>query len=309
VIDSFTLDDSTITDGETTWLRWEFHNATESRLERDGVEIQTDLPSPGDRPVNPHVTRTFKLVVSNAAGSAEASVTLTVTPAVTPAPVIHYFKVNGVEGDISINAGDSVTLEWDTDNAWGGVTLNGVGAVSPGSTTETPGATTTYTLIADNGAGDQVSLSRTVTVVPPTPILDQFQTATDYGFWFDDGARRWQEFKPTLGHVSAVEIYVQKAGNPGNVITEIRTVGGTVLAQKIANVPSTGWFTVEFPAPVEVSPGTKYRIYVYADQDSPNPSQRYSWRGSVSSAYDSECLTDVSSGWSDYDYAFKTFGY
>jgi len=151
-----------------------------------------------------------------------------------------------------------------------------------------------------------------VTVIPPTPILDQFQTTVDYGFWLDDAAKRWQEFKPTLSHVSSVQIYVRKDGNPGNLITEIRTVADAVLGQRITNmsaVPSSGWLTVNFPVPIGVSPGTKYRIYVYADQDSPNPSNRYFWRGSNASTYDPSCVNDVSGSWPNYDYAFKTFGY
>ncbi len=141
VIDSFTIDDSTITDGETTTLRWEFHNATESHLYRDGVEIESGLTSPGDKPVNPHVTRTFKLVVSNAAGSAEASVTLTVNPA--GPPVIEFFKAD----PNTINAGDSTTLSWglvtnatsvEIDQGIGGVGTPDSVVVSPAAPPPTP---------------------------------------------------------------------------------------------------------------------------------------------------------------------------
>jgi len=159
VIDSFTIDDSTITAGETTWLRWEFHNATESHLYRDDVEIQSDLPSSGNRAVNPAVTRTFKLVVSNAVGSAEASLTLTVNPA--GPPVIEFFTAS----PDTINAGDSSTLEWGSvTNATSVEIDQGIGGVpTPDSTVVSPATTTTYTMTAV-GAGGTTTASVTVTV-------------------------------------------------------------------------------------------------------------------------------------------------
>jgi hypothetical protein len=140
--------------------------------------------------------------------------------------------------------------------------------------------------------------------------LDQSQTGENYGFWFEDDVVRWQEFIPILDRVNAAEILVVKQGSPGNVIVELRTTTGTVLAQDTiagADVPSAGWVRAEF-SPVLVTPGTKYRIYVYGDANSPSPTTRYFWRGSTTSTYCPTCETDVSSGWPDYDYAFKTFG-
>jgi len=230
----------------------------------------------------------------------------TATPTPPGPPVIEFFTADPV----TITAGESTTLSWGlVSNATGVVIDQGIGGVpSPDSRVVSPATTTTYTMTAI-GLGGTTTASVTVTVIPPTPILDQIQAGIDYGFWFDDDAIRWQEFKPTLGHVTAVQIYVGRSGNPGNVITEIRTVGGVVLGQKIANVPSSGWFTMDFPAPVEVSPGTKYRIFVRADANSPNPDNRYFWRGSKASTYDPSCVNDVSGSWPNYDYAFKTFGY
>jgi len=148
--------------------------------------------------------------------------------------------------------------------------------------------------------------------IAQSEILDQAQTKREYGFWFDDDVIRWQEFIPTLNNVTAVEVFMYKVGNPGNVIVEIRTTDGTTLAQKTiveANVPTSDWVRVEFSTPVSVSPGTKYRIYVYSDTDSPSTTNRYSWKGSNENpTYCPECKADVSGGWPDYDYAFKTYG-
>jgi hypothetical protein len=180
VIDSYTIDDSTITDGETTWLRWEFHNATESHLYRDAVEIDSGLSSAGDRPVNPHVTRTFKLVVSNAVGSAEASVTLTVNPA--GPPVIEFFTASPG----TITTGDSSTLEWGSVTNATSVTIDqGIGGVgTPGSTVVSPGSTTTYTMEAV-GPGGTTTASVTVTVNPPAPTQVTVRVRFTEVYWED----------------------------------------------------------------------------------------------------------------------------
>jgi hypothetical protein len=142
--------------------------------------------------------------------------------------------------------------------------------------------------------------------------VDQAQPEADYGFWFEDDVIRWQEFVPSLDNVTSIEIIVGKNGAPGDVLIEVRTVDGTVLGQSSileADVPAgAGWVTAEFTPPVLVSPGTKHRIFVYSDQDSPSPDDRYHWRGQVSSSYCPSCDTDVSSEWPDYRYAFKTYG-
>jgi len=146
--------------------------------------------------------------------------------------------------------------------------------------------------------------------IAQSEILDQSQTETDYGFWFEDDVIRWQEFIPALDNITSVELFIHKSGNPGNVIVEIRTTDGTILDQETiveADVPVYDWVRAEFSAPVSVSPGTKYRIYVYSDTDSPSTDNRYNWRGTTPSTYCSTCDTDLES-WPDYDYAFKTYG-
>jgi hypothetical protein len=150
-----------------------------------------------------------------------------------------------------------------------------------------------------------------IQIVHAQEVLDQSQTAFDYSYWFEDTTIRWQEFKPTLDNCTAVEIRVTKTGNPGNVVTEIRTTGATLLGQQLsqeAYVPSSGWLRVEFSEPIDLVPGTKYRIYVSSDEDSPDPQNRYFWSGTTSSTYDSGCESDVSEMLPDYDYAFKTYG-
>jgi hypothetical protein len=145
-----------------------------------------------------------------------------------------------------------------------------------------------------------------------TEMLDQNQTAINYGFWFDDEVIRWQEFKPTLETLTSLDVYVARHGNPGDVIIEVKNLQGDTLGQKTisqANVPTPGsWLRCEFIPAIALSPGVKYRIYVYSNQDRPSPDDYYSWRGSTESTYDSDCANDAIEGWPNYDYAFITYG-
>jgi len=142
-------------------------------------------------------------------------------------------------------------------------------------------------------------------------IKDQTQGRTDYGFWFDSSTIHWQEFMPTLNNLMAVEIYLNVTGNPGNVIVEIRKLDGSVLGQKTvlqADITPLAWNKIIFPAVIELTPGTKYRIYVRADQVSPGPSESYIWRGSLNSPYNPSCDNDTTPTKPTYDFAFRTYG-
>ena len=149
---------------------------------------------------------------------------------------------------------------------------------------------------------------------PVGHIIDQYQPEKNYGFWFDDEVIRWQEFRPTLRSLNMLEVIIQKSGNPGDVIVEIQSEdGGSVLMQWVvdaADIPLSGWVQVSLCEPITLTPGAKYRIAVYAAEDSPSPANRYALRGSTTdSRYDSGCTNDVEGyGWTGFDYAFKTFG-
>lgn len=70
----------------------------------------------------------------------------------------------------TINAGQSTTLIWKTDYATS-VTIDQLGTVDPsGSSTVTPGQSTTYRLVAKNDTGTQEATARvTVTPAPNAP--------------------------------------------------------------------------------------------------------------------------------------------
>ncbi len=147
-------------------------------------------------------------------------------------------------------------------------------------------------------------------IVQGIEIRDQFQEGIDYGFAFDSTLIQWQEFIPALYNMTAVEIYIQKSGSPGTLIVEIQELDGTVLGHTEivdTSVAAYNWLRVDFTQ-FSVSPGTKYRIYVWADTVSPGPSNRFSWRGNTASTYCSGCINSVSGSWPDYDFAFRTYG-
>ena len=144
-------------------------------------------------------------------------------------------------------------------------------------------------------------------------VIDQAQLEDDYGFGVNDEPTWWQEFRPTLGNLMAVEIYLYRAGSPGDVIIQITDTEDDVLATVTvpeASVPAGHtWVRADLPGAVCTVPGTKYRIHIASSQASPAPSDRYVWRGEIVSAYDSGCLTSVSTGWPTFDFSFKTVGY
>jgi len=77
VITRFDVTPSTITEGQSATLRWEYSNATSAQLYPLGMAVG---PS-GSLVVSPQVTTEYRLVVYNSAGSLERIVILTVQPA------------------------------------------------------------------------------------------------------------------------------------------------------------------------------------------------------------------------------------
>lgn len=142
--------------------------------------------------------------------------------------------------------------------------------------------------------------------------LDQFQNGTNYGFWFDKEVVRWQEFIPTVNTLTAVEINVSKTGNPYDLVLEIRNAQDLSLAtEKIPSfyVPQSGWLRIYFTSPLQIQPGNKYRIVVYSNNDNSLIASRYFWSGNTSSEYCSECQNSVIESWTEFDFAFRTYGY
>jgi hypothetical protein len=141
-------------------------------------------------------------------------------------------------------------------------------------------------------------------------VIDQSQDSNDYGYWFEEGINRWQEFIPTLDFLSSIEVLIAKYGNPlGNIILSLHLIDGQLIEQVVVNQAEVvgGWNHIIFDKPIPLIPGEKYRIVITADQKRTGPDDTYSWRGLNDSEYDSGCLTDVSGSNPSYDYAFRTY--
>ncbi len=91
----------------------------------------------------------------------------------------------------SINAGDSVTLNWDAITSADSIEIdNGIGSVGPsGSQSVTPASTTTYTLIAHCGnqfttAQVTVRVAQSVATISPTNPTIGTPTFSTNQFWY-----------------------------------------------------------------------------------------------------------------------------
>jgi len=89
-------------------------------------------------------------------------------PDLSPSPVYNPATISSFSASkSSIEAGETAVLTWTTANATSVTISPGVGTVAAsGSTTVTPAATTTYTLVANSQSGSSVSSTVTITVMP-----------------------------------------------------------------------------------------------------------------------------------------------
>ena len=158
---SFTATPPSINAGETTTLAWQVDNADTVVISGIGPVN----PQAGTANVAPTQTTTYTLTATNAQGSVNQVVTVTVN-----AVEVHilFFQASPA----SITAGQSAVLNWQTQNA-DSVTLIGTGSVAlNGSSAVSPTQTTTYTLTASRGDA-HVSATVTVTVTPPVGTLPE----------------------------------------------------------------------------------------------------------------------------------------
>jgi hypothetical protein len=167
-IHAFTASPTTISAGQSVLLTPIFTNATSASID-NGVGT---VFSGAAYTRTPTATTTYTLTANGPGGPVSRSVTVTVTQGNPVA--INSFTASPT----SITAGQSVLLTpWFT-NATSASIDNGVGTVVSGAAyTQTPSATTTYTLTA-YGAGGPVSRSVTVTVTQGNPVAINSFTAS-----------------------------------------------------------------------------------------------------------------------------------
>lgn len=171
-IRSFQADTDTVMAGTPVTLTWDVQNLG------DGSHILPDtLPIKGESgniQVKPLKTTEFVLVARNGNSEKRMSVVVNVTPPPkAPKPKISSFTASSRR----IHTGESAMLSWEVDGA-AMMVLNPIGALNPGldrSRQVTPDQTTTYVLSAQGMAGEVVTKSVTITVVPPNVSIAEIK--------------------------------------------------------------------------------------------------------------------------------------
>jgi hypothetical protein len=156
-INSFNATPASITTGDSSILAWVTTGGVTNTIDQ-GVGNVTPVNTTN---VSPAVTTTYTLTSANTNGSVTAQVTVTVS--VPGAPTINSFTAT----PSTISLGQQSTLAWITTSSQTNTIDQGIGLVTPFNATNVlPIITTTYTLTAGNGSG-QNTAQATVTVIPP----------------------------------------------------------------------------------------------------------------------------------------------
>ncbi|MCG3141137.1 MAG: Hercynine oxygenase [Anaerolineae bacterium] len=140
--------------------------------------------------------------------------------------------------------------------------------------------------------------------------LDQAQTGVNYGFWFEEGIERWQEFLPEISDCARLEVCLVRNGNPGDIDISITdNADNPIWNRRIAQTEVSrgqSWLSVAIQPPLHLTPESIYRIRIVGVSGSPNAENRYFWTGHTDSSY-IRGSSSVASGWPTYDFAFQTY--
>jgi hypothetical protein len=176
VINSFNASPDVVAAGGSSVLSWNVANATAVSI---SPIIGNVNPVSGSGTVTVGSTTTFVMTATNASGSTNSSLTVSVAGGAPPSagfPSINSFTASHV----SILVGGSSTLSWNVSGA-SQVVITGIGPVSSvGSVAVSPGATTNYTLTATSPGGSWVT--QTITVAVHTLLLPPLTLAPVYDF-------------------------------------------------------------------------------------------------------------------------------
>lgn len=178
---SFTATPLTVDAGQMSTLSWTTENGTEARIDAGGATVHT-VPEgevgAGTFAVTVNQTTAYTLYVRDADGN-EVSSTVTVMVNQVAGPSVTSFTANPT----AVDPGMSATLSWTVADATQITIADGVGtnvymgADLTGTVQVTPAQTTTYTLVASDGA-QMASGTVTVTVnQPPGASVDSFTAA------------------------------------------------------------------------------------------------------------------------------------
>lgn len=174
-ITSFSANPTSVASGGTTTLSWETSDADDIKISSGSATLTQSTEATGTFTTAALTAdTTFTLEATNDSGSVSKTVTVTVGGA--GAPTVDSFAANPT----AIDPGASSTLSWMTTNAISVNIMEGANTLvtdgdADGSFMVTPDATTTYTVVAKNAAGDTAMAMVTVTVnAAPAPTVATF---------------------------------------------------------------------------------------------------------------------------------------
>ncbi len=180
VINSFTATPSSIAVGASSTLEWSVSGAATLFVSAD-ISANPGAVTGTSLSVTPTATTVYTLTATNATGdSVSSTVTISVTAA-PPAPTIEIRSFTA--SDDLIQAGEEVTLTWETVNAqslWLSASYGGDVGDMRGRTSVVvrPMATTRYVLNAYHSTYGSKSAAVTVNVGPaPVPVVNAFNAS------------------------------------------------------------------------------------------------------------------------------------
>ncbi|MEM1347284.1 MAG: hypothetical protein AAGI01_01925, partial [Myxococcota bacterium] len=183
VINSFTVSEPTVFEGESVTLRWEIAGA-DSIVVRDAqgnTVFQMDDPgSTGSVEVTPQLSTIYRATVQNNTDTAERTIAVTVRERLE----ITRFASVPERGPVGTN----FQLEWSIDGTPTSIVLSddkgrsdyadGVVNLKSSSVMVSPVETTTYTLVAAGSAGQMAEETFTVEIVPLLPTIISFEAVS-----------------------------------------------------------------------------------------------------------------------------------
>jgi hypothetical protein len=276
---------------------------------------------------------TYDISINSNGGNNIFTVSVNVVP---PAPILSYNPTSYNFGNKVEGISDSKTIEiWNSGTGTLSYTLsetcNWITSITPNSGTstgehdtitiniDTTGLTTgsyTYDISINSNGGNNI-ITVSVNIIILTEQLDQQQT--EYDNKFAAYSNKWiaQSFKPTIGTLTSVELYIDKTGNPTTDITvSIRnSLTGpdlTVSSKSPNQIPTTPtWIEFDFND-ISITPENTYYIVIKTSGGSSYNAYEWGFGYYTSYTRGSFWKSDNSgSSWDEYtyyDFCFKTYG-
>lgn len=249
-ISTFTASASSICATQSTTLSWTSSGGSSASITDLTSGVVTPVAVSGSLAVTPPSTRTYRLTVTNGAGSVTSDLTITVTPLAA----INSYSASSA----TVNAGQSTNLSFNVSNTTArSITDLTSGVVTPlaseiGVLSVTPATTRTFRLTASNGC-NTITQDVTITVIQP-PIISTFTSNVGSVCSGGPATLSWSASGGTSASISAPGLPGSPvAVNPNSGSLVVNPTSTTTYTLTVANgagsVTSTVTVSVT-PAPV-----------------------------------------------------------